>query len=420
MKDLRFSLDSLALPAYRTSSAEFRKIADQTERREAIRSLQRARKQLVSEFSRASLRHALNARDDIDDPLVWFWFNHFNVFWQKDLVGAALPDYVDGVIRPRMTGRFRDLLLGTMTHPAMLVYLDNSRNVAGKINENYARELLELHTLGVNGGYAQADVQEVARVLTGFGLKPLQPVKWKGRQAEQVREQGEFLFDPRRHDFGNKRVLGTTIAGDGYSELETLADMLSRHPSTANHLAGKLCLFLVGEGVTQQVVERAAKLFRDTDGDLARVVAGIRQDAADIPQAQRPRTFKDPYRWVISAVALLAAGRVVANAQPVERWLTALGEPMFGRTTPDGYSLRGSDWVGAGQLTQRFEMAREVVAAVPRLLNGPLDVECVLASGAVRSLQASLGKASRAAVDKAEGGEDKLALLLSSPEFMYW
>lgn len=418
MNDIRFSSDSQALPAYREESAALRKIKDPDELREARRSLQRARKQVVSTFAQATLRRALNERDSIDEPLVWFWFNHFNVFWQKDLVGAALPDYVDGVIRPRMTGRFRDLLLGIMTHPAMLVYLDNSRNVAGKINENYARELLELHTMGVQGGYTQADVQEVARVLTGFGLRPLQPVKWTERQAAQMREQGEFLFDPRRHDFGDKRVLGRTIAGTGYAELETLADLLSRQPATARYLCGKLCLFLVGEDAPRDMIEQAAKVFTDTDGDLAKVVADIRRRASKL--AVRPRTFKDPYRWVISSVSLLAAGRPVGNAQPVERWLIALGEPLFGRSTPDGYSLRGSDWVGAGQLTQRFELARELVAAAPRLLDGPLEVDRVLASAQVRALRASFGAASRAALDKAEAGEDKLALLISSPEFMYW
>ncbi|MEW6133729.1 MAG: DUF1800 domain-containing protein [Pseudomonadota bacterium] len=418
MKDLRFPPNAEALPAYRASSAEYRKTKDPEKRLEARRALFRARRQVVAAFSQATLRRALNERDDIDEPLVWFWFNHFNVFWLKDLVGAALPDYVDGVIRPRMTGRFRDLLLGVMTHPAMLVYLDNSRNVAGRINENYARELLELHTLGVNGGYTQADVQEVARVLTGFGLRPLQPVRWTEKQAAQMREQGEFLFDPRRHDFGDKRVLGRTIAGAGYAELETLADMLSRQPATARHLCGKLCLFLVGEDAPRDMVEQAAKVYMDTDGDLAKVVADIRRQAGRL--AVRPRTFKDPYRWVITSVSLLAASRPVDNTQPVERWLVALGEPLFGRSTPDGYSLRGSDWVGAGQLTQRFELARELVATAPRLLDGPLEVDRVLASGPARALQASLGPASRAALDKAEAGEDKLALLISSPEFMYW
>lgn len=418
MNELRFPPNSYALPAYRASVAEFRKLKEPAARLEARRALMRARRQVVSAFVQATLRRALNERAGVNESLVWFWSNHFNVYWQKDLVGAALPDYVDGVIRPRALGRFRDLLLAVMQHPAMLVYLDNSRNVAGKINENYARELLELHTLGVNGGYTQADVQEVARVLTGFGLRPLQPVIWTDKEAPLLREQGEFLFDPRHHDFGDKTVLGHTIDGKGYSEMETLADMLSRHPETARHLAGKLFQFMAGDTASQDLVEGAARVFRDTDGDIGRVVAHIHRTLANI--ASRPRTFKDPYRWVISAVGLLAAERPVTNTQPVERWLVALGEPLFGRTTPDGYSLRGSDWVGAGQLTQRFELAHEVVSVMPRLIGQPLDVDMVWASEPVQVLYGALSPASRAALGKSEAGEDKLALLLSCPEFMYW
>ena len=232
-KDLRLLPDSRALTAYREYYARFRQLKDPAARAEARRTLQVAKRRVVSDFSQAMLRRALNGGADIKEQLVWFWANHFSVYWQKNLVGAALPDYVDTTIRPRMQGRFRDLLLGVMAHPAMLVYLDNVRNLAGRINENYARELLELHTMVVYGGYAQTDVQEVARVLTGFGLKPPQPVKWREKQAAQMREQCEFLFDPRRHDFGDKRVLGATIAGTGYAELETLADLLSRQPATA-------------------------------------------------------------------------------------------------------------------------------------------------------------------------------------------
>lgn len=418
MNESHMPADSLSLSAYRASAEETRILKDPEARLAARRALFRVRRQAVDSFSQDSLRRALNAHADSNEPLVWFWFNHFNVHWQKDFVGIALPDYVDGIIRPRMLGRFRDLLLGIMMHPAMLVYLDNSRNVVGRINENYARELLELHTMGVEGGYSQADVQEVARILTGFGLRPIRPVKWTQRQAEEMREHGEFLFDPRRHDFNDKRVLGRTIAGTGYSELETLADLLSRQPATARYLSMKLSLYLVGEDAPREVAEQAARVFMDTDGDLGRVVDGIRQQAGRL--GTHPSTFKDPYRWVMTAVSLLAAGRPVGNTQPALRWLTALGEPLFGRSTPDGYSLRGSDWVGAGQLTQRFELARELVAAAPRLLDGPLEVDRVLANGATQALLASLSGASRAALGKAGSGEEKLALLLSCPEFMYW
>ena len=156
-------------------------------RRQEKLSASRRRLEIVRAYTEMSLERSLRTGPDDRELLAWFWFNHFNVFWRKGLVGAALPSYVDEAIRPNILGKFRDLLLATMLHPAMLVYLDNERNIANKINENYARELLELHTLGVDGGYAQADVQEVARLLTGFGLRPLRPVKWSPKQQALVR-----------------------------------------------------------------------------------------------------------------------------------------------------------------------------------------------------------------------------------------
>lgn len=408
-----------ALLAYRTSFAEANKLKDESARRHARQAVLRARNQMVSVFSLATLLRALNDRAGVTELLVWFWFNHFNVFWQKSLVGAALPSYVDEVIRPNARGRFHDLLLGTMTHPAMLVYLDNARNVAGSVNENYARELLELHTVGVRGGYSQADVQEVARVLTGFGLRPLRPVKWPPELAPQVRERGEFLFDPRNHDFGDKRVLGKTISGKGYAELEELVVLLAQQPATARYLAGKLCLVLAGERAPPGLVDRAAEVFIDTAGDLGKVVDVIQQASASLGSG-RALTFKDPYRWLTSAVGLLAAGRPIKDARPIARWLVALGQPLFGCRTPDGYSLKGADWASSGQLTQRFELAREMVDASRRFLGQAVPVEEVLASKPVQALEAALGVKSRAALERAAGSHERLALLLASPEFMHW
>lgn len=419
MNESQPTLAADPLLAFRTGLADARKLKGDLARREARYAVLRSRREVLSALSVATLRRTLNAGEDGTESLVWFWFNHFNVFWQKDLVGAALPDYVDGVIRPRVQGRFRDLLLGVMTHPAMLVYLDNARNVAGKINENYARELLELHTLGVDGGYTQADVQEVARVLTGFGLRPLRPVKWPPKLAPLVVEEGEFLFDPRRHDFGDKQVLGRTIAGKGFAEAEGLADLLARHPATAPHLARRLCWFFVGEGASQQVIDRVAQAFTESDGDLGSVTRSVREAAAD-RAATGDRTFKDPYRWVVSGVGLLAAGTPVKDVAPIARWLRALGQPLFGCRTPDGYSLEGSDWVSSGQLTQRFEIARELVNSSRRVLAQPVPLKAVLTSAPVRQVEAGLGAPSRQALEKAGDDGERLALLLSSPEFMHW
>jgi len=404
------------LSEYRRRRAAANRLQGEERRQEKLASL-RARNELVRDFVALSLRRSLRSAGDDRDALGWFWFNHFNVFWGKGLVGAALPSYVEDAIRPNALEQFRDLLLATMLHPAMLVYLDNERNTVGKTNENYARELLELHTLGVNGGYSQADVQETARVLTGFGLRSLRPIKWSAKEQGLVVERGEFLFNPRGHDFGDKRVLGQTIAGAGYSEAETLADLLVAHPATARHVAGRLCLFLVGDEPPQGVVDAAAKTFTSTRGNIASTVATIREAAKQ--DAGPSRSFKDPYRWVLSSLTLLAGGRAIEDVRPVMRWLRALGEPLYGCTTPDGYNLSGKHWLSAGQLTQRFEIAREMVGVLPRLLGQPVGCKDLLASDGVKRLVAQLGGPSSAALAAAPPCE-RLALMLSSPEFMYW
>ena len=162
-----------------------------------------------AEVGERALWRALYSPNQLQDQMTWFWMNHFSVDSEKGDVGIFLSQYEDRAIRPHALGKFRDLLAATMRSPSMLIYLDNTQNVAGKINENYARELMELHTLGVDGGYSQNDVQELARILTGLGLgNSLEPPKVKTALRGQVVQQGYFLFNPARHDYGTKVFLG--------------------------------------------------------------------------------------------------------------------------------------------------------------------------------------------------------------------
>lgn len=418
MNELHFPFGSESITLYRKMQVQLKQLKSE-QRREMGKRLNVARQRLISSFAESTLLRASNAQNAWTESLVWFWFNHFNVFWQKGLVGVALPDYVDEIIRPHAQGGFRDLLLGTITHPAMLIYLDNAKNSVGHINENYARELMELHTLGVNGGYTQEDVKEVARILTGVGLRPMRPVRTPPQLAALVREHGEFMFDPRKHDRKDKQVLGQKIKGNGFDEVETLVDILVSHPATARHIAGKLCLFLLGDEPPADAVLRATKIFSESKGDIAKTIAAIQQDKP-ASGAKRSRTFKDPYRYVMSAVRLLSADKPLKHARPLVRWLSTLGQPLFGRHTPDGYSLYGRDWVSAGQLTQRFELAKEMVNVMPRLLEKNQTTEDILAQPSVKSFIASLGDLSRTTLSKADDADERLALLLSSPEFMYW
>ncbi len=381
-------------------------------RQAAIRQTQRDRRAAMEAAAHTQLDAWFAAQDDSEE-LLWFWFNHFNVYWRKDAVGVLLGDYLERALRPNLQGRFRDLLGAVALHPAMLVYLDNERNAAGRINENQARELLELHTLGVQGGYSQRDVQELARVMTGFGV-----IAESGRVPAGARRDGDFVFDPQRHDDGRKQVLGLDLASTGPEEFGAVLDLLAVHPSTARHVSERLALFLLGDAARASTVDAAVNTWTRTQGDLAAVVRQLRTPADGA--APTAPTFKDPRRWVLTSLRLLGGGAVPGDSTLALRWLVALGQPMFGCRTPDGYALRGTDWLGAGALAQRFEVAREIVAALPLLFDPVPDPADTAARAAARPPFANAGPGSRRAWAQAASPGDRLALMLSSPEFMHW
>jgi uncharacterized protein (DUF1800 family) len=220
---------------------------------------------------------ALYSPAQLQEQMTWFWMNHFNVFLFKNNVRATIGDYEDRAIRPNALGRFRDLLRATMLHPAMLVYLDNAQNAVNRINENYARELMELHTLGVDAGYTQRDVQELARVLTGLGVN-------FGRDRPKVRADlearyvadGLFEFNPMRHDFGDKQFLGRTIRGRGLAEIDEVIDVLVAHPATSRFVARKLAQYFVDDAPGEPLLERLVRAFRtDPGGDIAAMLRAL-------------------------------------------------------------------------------------------------------------------------------------------------
>lgn len=417
MNNLHFSFNAEAITLYRQQQQAKRITgASKEQRREQTKMINQARQEVVNSLAQDTLLRAVNAEAQ-QESLVWFWFNHFNVFWHKGLVGVALPDYINTVIRPHSQGYFKDLLLATLTHPAMIVYLDNVRNVAGHINENYARELLELHTLGVNAGYSQNDVRETARVLTGVGLRPLKPAKVAPIFLPLMREKGEFRFSPQKHEQGSKQVLGHTIKGQGFDEIETLVDILSKHPATAHHVSTKLAVFLLGDTAPADIITQAATVFSASNGDITKTITAI---TTKPPDKNRARSFKDPYRYILSAVRLLSTGATLQHARPLVRWLNLLAEPLFACHTPDGYSLYGRDWMSAGQLSQRFELAQEMVNVVPHLTRQPVSAERVLIQPSTQQLLATFSKTSRDTLAKVSNSKEQLALLLASPEFMMW
>ncbi len=322
---------------------------------------------IAAQLQSAKVTRAVVSERQLQEVMVDFWFNHFNVYILKAATRWMTPAYEREAIRPHALGRFRDLVVATAQHPAMLFYLDNWRSTrqdlvipgSGRrgLNENYARELMELHTLGVDGGYTQQDVIEVARCFTGWSI-------------DQPQQGGGFLFRPGAHDRGQKRVLGTVIpAGGGKEDGMTVITLLTRHPSTARFVSTKLLRRFVADEPPPALVERVAKVFRDTDGDIRAVLVAIFSSpefmAADTYQAKT----KTPLEVVVSAVRTLdgqidapavpgGPGRVTTGGSLVlARQVARLGEPLYEAQPPTGYPDVAGAWVNTGALLARMNFA---------------------------------------------------------------
>src|SRR2546426_3282753 len=378
------------------------------EKKAAQQAYQQELTRLGREAAARMLVRALYSPWQLREQMTWFWMNHFNVFQYKANLRVLVADYEERAIRPHALGRFRELLGATARHPAMLIYLDNAQNAANRINENYARELMELHTLGVDGGYTQRDVQELARILTGFSVN-------------FDREMPKFI--PGRHDYGDKLLLGRTIRGRGAAEVDEALDLLARHPATARFICRKLALFFVSDGPSEVLVERLASTFGSSDGDIA---AALRELFASAEfRASLGTKFKDPVHSVGAAVRLAYDDKAILNAGPMINWLGRMGEPLYARPTPDGFALTRTEWASAGQMATRFEIARPLGYGAAGLFRaeGPQPAERPafpqLANAlCYESMQKTLAEPTRQALDNATSPQEWNMLLLASPEFM--
>jgi uncharacterized protein (DUF1800 family) len=307
--------------------------------------------QIVNQdLSEAKLMRAVYSNRQLEEVLTDFWYNHFNVFLDKGADRYMVTSYERDAIRPHVLGHFRDLLLATAQSPAMLFYLDNwqSRGVDPKafarnrqgLNENYGRELMELHTLGVDSGYTQQDVTEVARCFTGWTIR-------------EPRQGGEFEFNERIHDKAEKHVLGVTIpAGGGMSDGLKVIDMLARHPATAHFISKDLASRFVSDNPPEELVQKMATTFQKTDGDLLEVMRTMLR----APEFWHPANFrskiKSPFEMVVSAVR--AVNGDVDFAQGLMNQLNQLGEPLYRKLEPTGYSNVGADWANSASLLARM------------------------------------------------------------------
>ena len=341
-------------------------IADPDQKVAANKAYQQALNDLGEQAVTRSLLRDVYSPDQLQAQMTWFWANHFNVHMRKGDVRAMIGDYEEQAIGAHALGRFRDLLEATLRHPAMLRYLDNAQNAAGHINENYAREIMELHTMGVGSGYTQKDVQELARILTGVGidLSPDAPRLRPEYRGLYVRD-GVFAFNPNRHDFGDKVFLGHAIKGSGFAEVEQALDILSRDPATARHVSLQLATYFSGDQPPAALVDAMARTFQRTDGDIAAVLQTLFASRAF--DASLGHAFKDPMHYAISAVRLAYDGRTIVNARPLQTWVDRLDEAPFNHETPDGYPLTAAAWNGPGQMALRFEVARQIASGAPAL-----------------------------------------------------
>ena len=426
---LKGSPPALQAPAAATPSeiaaalAAFRS-AGQSQAREAR---QEARRRLVA-IATAESRAALSARVSSDRPfverLVAFWSNHLCVSTgAKILVAPLAGSYEREAIRPHVLGRFADMVLASAKHPAMLVYLDNFQSIGPNsrgarasqrrgLNENYARELLELHTLGVDGGYTQQDVQELAKMLTGWtvsglGRGPQRPQRGRRQMATPDDDHVGFAFQELLHEPGGKTVLGVKYPEAGVAEAERAITALCRHASTARFVATKLVTHFVADAPPAAAVDRIAKVFRDSDGDLRAVAAAL----IDLPEAWNDgaRKFRTPQDWLVAVMRAFNATEAPEMLMPV---LRQLRHPLWSPQAPKGFEDTTQAWADPDSLLNRAELARTIARRLrvePADPRGLLDVVDVPAGDPLPKF----------AADASIAMAERVALLLAGPAFQW-
>jgi uncharacterized protein (DUF1800 family) len=377
------------------------------------------------DLTEGKLLRAIYSNRQFEEVLTDFWFNHFNVYLDKGADRFMVTSYERDVIRPHVLGKFKDLLVATAQSPAMLFFLDNWESSApgmirplappaqrkDGLNENYGRELMELHTLGVDGGYTQQDVTEVARCFTG----------WTIRQPQQG---GGFFFNPRMHDRGEKHVLGLTIpAGGGMEDGLKVLDILAKHPSTARFISKSLAIRFVSDNPSDGLIDQMAATFTKTDGDLREVMRTMLSSDEFWAAANFRSKMKSPLEMVVSAVR--AVNGDVESAQQMANLMNTLGEPLYRKQEPTGYTNRGADWLNSASLLARMNFASTLAQSKV----GGVKVDLTQFSGDAAQIEHNilLADASRASQSAIQVGIEEITqpapgpriagLTLGSPDF---
>ena len=442
MAEARDKKDQPAEPGNPLENENYRKVLEEYYRENGLHRPQR----IMAELQASRILRAVYSERQLQEVMVDFWTNHFNVFAGKGADRWLLPAYDRDTIRPHAMGKFGALLQATAQSPAMLFYLDNFQSVSPNmrprplanpqqqrrgINENYARELMELHTLGVDGGYTQKDVQEVARCFTGWtifqprgGAAAVNAMAGEGAR----RNAGTFFFNARTHDDGEKTVLGHKIpSGGGFKDGLTVLDILARHPSTAKFIATKLVRHFVADNPPKSLVDRVAATFTKTEGDIRETLKTIFfSKEFNSTEAYRVK-IKRPFELVISAIRTLGAD---TNGGPgTHQWLARMGEPLYGFQTPNGYSDAAESWVNTGGLLERMNFGLALAGNrvqgtrvdLARLTNSQTSqskvmdeaLKTILAGEISRSTKETLAKQ----LDHADPVTKVVGLILGTPEF---
>ena len=357
----------------------------------------------------AHMARDINSNRQLQEVMTDFWFNHFNVFLNKKNVDFWIADY-ENDLRTYALGNFRDLLEVSAKHPAMLMYLDNELNTAPNspgvkgpykgINENYARELLELHTLGVDGGYTQSDVIALARILTG----------WSRHFGNGKGDENGFVFFQKRHDFGDKVFLGQTIKGSGIKEGEQALDILASHPSTAHFISYKLAQYFVADKPPSSLVDKLAKEFLDSNGNIKIVLDTLfHSEEFNDPQYYNQK-FKTPYQYIISLIR--AGGIENPNLKRIRGMLNQLSMPVYGCPSPDGYKNIADVWLNPDAILRRVSYATQIA-------NGALSNKQPLKPKQLRTTLGNDFSVETQQIIKQSHSRLKSALMLGSPEMRY-
>jgi uncharacterized protein (DUF1800 family) len=358
----------------------------------------------------ARLQHAVSTERPFLERLTQFWANHFAISIDKLFIAGLAGSFEREAIRPHVLGHFSDMLLAVETHPAMQLYLDNYLSVGRHspaaqrrvrrekprigINENLAREILELHTLGVRTVYTQDDVTAFAKVITGWSIVPL---------AQDPERGGEFIFNPRMHEPGTQTIIGEAYADAGFDQGRRVLADLARHPATAQHVAHKLAKHFVADDPALALVERLAKRFRDTEGDLKEVAKAL----VASPEAwATPRgKLRRPTEWIVAS--LRATGVNVTDVRPVMQAQNLLGEPLWRPPAPNGFADDDATWLDG--LSQRLDVANQMATRIAAAADPNAVFEEALAPIASAETKRT--------VARAESRTQALALLLMAPEF---